>query len=511
MSHRPPSFRLPLLLIVGGLCLAAGPARAQTGTSYVPRPSSEVATIGVGDRDYLVLGEEPILVPLVGPGTLWGFARVGFADGETGVRSATLVLAGIEDRAIRIPLDFRPSSPPVAWGDGRPGSTSGGRRFEIHVPAGVWTVRLIGRQAQPGVLAAILYYDGPAQPAAAAGRARPVRAIPWRYRNQFGLEVIYDNNVLTQSPDYIRDFVTGQRPERFRIGKYDDLIISPSLDLAADRRFVSWGNTRLRFKIQRWIYTQNPIKTNTDLDWYVRQSFAGGKSIELNYQFAPEQYIRQLGDRSPFSDTTLPVQQKQFRFTRNVASIQWRHTLNPRFNYTLLVIYKQRNYNKPFMENDISAWEFRGALGYRPHRRLRLTIDYSFEDAQGRAMDTAGQTAATSTASDPTYVRDLYRFGFDWTTPWARPVFDAIDGSLLFMDYYFTTDRSLFADPYHTGRRDMMTRVALRASRRLTAAIRVYANFRYSDRIVDSPWPGDITIDKDYTQQRYGVGLTYQF
>jgi hypothetical protein len=487
------------------------PAPAQTGQSYIPQPITESTTIGVGNRDYLVLGEDPVVVPLIGPGTLWGFARVGFAPGERGTRSATLVFQGISERTMRIPLDFRPPGGDTAWGEERPDRPSGGRRFEIYIPEGVWNVRLSGRQTEPGFLTAIVYYDGPGQPRTTTHRGRTAKVNPWRYRNQFGLEVIYDNNILTMSPDYIDDFVHGRRPDRYQIDKYDDLIIAPSLDFAADRRFLEWGNTRLRFRVKRWMYTQNPINTNTDFDWYVRQFFRGGKSLELNYHFSPEQYIRQLSDRTPFSDTTLPVVQKPFRFTRNVATIQWRHRINAKFDYSLLINHKRRYYNKPFIENDIIAWEFRGQVGYRVHRRLRLTFDYSFEPAQGRAMDTVGQTPETSTASDPTHVRDLYRLGFFWTTRWARPVFDSVDGSLLHMDYHFTTDRPLFDDPYHTGRRDQLTRISLRVNRRLTSTVQVFATFRYSEREVESPWPGDITIDKDYTQQRYGVGMTRQF
>ncbi len=511
----PPTGVLASLAFVAILValVATVPATAQTGRGYVPEPSAAAATVAVGDRSYVVLGDEPVLLPLIGPGRLWGFARADFPPGATddAVRPATLFFAGFDGRTVRIPLDFRPGGDGVSWGDGRPGTPSGGRRFEVYVPAGAWTVQVTGASPEPGLLAALFYYDGPAQARASRGAAAPARPNPWRYRNQFGLEVIYDNNVLTQSPDYIDDFVNGRNQERFRIGKYDDLIIAPTLDFSADRRFVGWGTTRLRFKTTRYMYTQNPMKTNTDLDWYVRQSLAGGKSVELNYQYAPEQYIRQLGDRTPFSDSSLPSLQKAFKFTRNVASIQWRHTVNTTFNYSLLLIHKRRYYNKAFMENDIEAWEYRGQIGYRVHPRLRLTFDYSYEDAAGRAMDTAGQTASTSTASDPTYRRDLYRLGFDLATRWARPFFDSIDGSFLYMDYYFPTDRPLFSDPYHTGRRDQQSRFTLEINKRLTRQLRVYTGFRYSDRVVQSPWPGDITLDKDYTQQRYWVGMTYQF
>ena len=142
------------------LCCAFGHgchALAQTGRSFIPQPSTEAATIGVGERQYLVLGEEAVLFPLTGPGTFWGFARIGFAPAERTTRSATLVLRGLADRIIRIPLDFKPGRGDAAWGEHRPDRPSGGRRFEIHVPAGTWTVGLSGIVSEPGFLTAIVY------------------------------------------------------------------------------------------------------------------------------------------------------------------------------------------------------------------------------------------------------------------------------------------------------------------------------------------------------------------
>jgi hypothetical protein len=514
MNHRSRSIRdcgLPVFLVLAGHLLCTGTVVAQSGRSFIPQPATESATIDVGERTYMILGEQPVPFRLNGPGTFWGYARVGFGPDETGTHPATLIFNGIADRTIRIPLDFRPSKNDDAWGDGRPGRPSGGRKFEIHVPAGTWTVTLSGTRDEPGLLTAIVYYRGPAQPGTDAARSSAKSPSPWRIDRTAGIEFIYDNNILTMSPDYIDEFVYGLRPDRFRIATYDDLIIAPSLDISANRRFLDWGSTRFRFRVKYWRYTHNPLKTNTDFDWYVRQFFRGGKSLELNFTHSPEQYIRQLGDREPFSDTTLPLTQEAFCFTRNYATLQWRHYYNSAFSYSLILNHKRRYYNKRFMENDIKAWEFRGQVGYRVHRRLRLTFDYSFEPAKGRAVDTVGQTPQTSTASDPTHDRDLYRLGFFWTTRWARPVFDSVDGSLLIMDYYFTSNKTLFEDPYHVGRRDVMTRVTVRVRRRLTPTMRIYASFRYSDRVVDSPWPGDITMDKDYTQQRYWVGIDYQF
>ena len=147
---------------------------------------------------------------------------------------------------------------------------------------------------------------------------------PWKYRNVTGVEVIYDDNVITQSDEGIDAWIDGVSPEQFRIGAIEDLIVAPWLDFSAERNLISWGKTRFRFKVKRWMYTQNPIKTNTDLNFHLRQWWGSKKSLELFYHYAPEQFIRMLSDRPPYGDDTQPVEYKEFRFTRNVANAHWR-------------------------------------------------------------------------------------------------------------------------------------------------------------------------------------------
>jgi len=323
--------------------------------------------------------------------------------------------------------------------------------------------------------------------------------------------VIYDDTVLTQSDDGVDMWVDGLNPEQYRIEKYDDLIFAPTLDFSAERKLIGWGNTRFRFKVKRWIYSQNPIKTNTDLDGYVRQFFGSGKSLELYLHYAPEQYIRQLSDRPPYTDPAEPVEYKEFRFTRNILNLTWRQRLSRTWDYTLTFENNRRYYNKPFLENDTVCYEGRLLVGCRLTPRLKLTGDYSFEDAKSRGHDTIAETREDSDDGDASYRRDLYRFGVTLETPWAQPVFDSIDASYLFMDYYYTTQSDLFDDPYHVGRRDKMQKVGVTLDRKVTGDLGVYFSFRYSDRVVESPWYGDITLDKDYIQHRYWIGMDYSF
>lgn len=495
---------LPSAVLLSLLALGATVATADV---FRPQPSSDVTIVPVGGKPYVQLGADPVIVPLVGPGRFYGYVRAGFAPDESDSKSGTITVAGVGDRTMRLPLTFE-ASRKSTWDDGRAGRPSGGRKFEFYIPSGAWTVRLTGSMPTGDLLVATLYYDGPSQNATVARKGSASHAGPWTYRSRFGLEVIYDDNVLTQHDESIEIWKYGEDLTGFRLARSDDLIVAPKLDVSADRRFWEFGKTRFRTKIKRWMYTYNPIKTNTDFDFYLRQYIGSKKSIELYLHHAPEQYIRQLGDRPPFGEES---ERQEFRFTRNVANLNWRQTVSRKLSYSILFELNRRYYNRPFMENDIEAWEVRGTVSYRFVKPLKLQFDYSYEDGQARGIDTVGEDRATSDDGDASYLRDLYRFGFDLKTPWAMPVFGSINASYLFMDYYYPTDKPLMDDPFHTGRRDKNTKVTVALNRKVNKKLSVYGTFRYSERVVESPWYGDITLDKDYIQHRYWVGMTYKF
>lgn len=485
---------------VASLLLLAAAASA----AYTPEPSSEVTVAPVGGKIYIALGADPVTVPLIGPGRFYGYMRVAFASGEEAAKSGTIQVAGVGRRTMRLPLTFEPSSVST-WDDGRPGVPSGGRKFEFYVPEGAWTARITATVEDSAFAAAVLYYDGP--PQSADPDEVPVET-PWRFRNSVSLDFIYDDNIYTMHDEAIEAFRIGVVDGLPRLASYDDFIFAPKLDLAAERHFFRVGKTRLRFKVKRWMYAANPIKTNTDFDGSIRQWLGGGKSIELNLHYAPEQYIRQLGDRHPY---TSELQDREFRFTRNKANLTWRHFVNGRLYYKLIAETNLRYYNKPFMENDIEAWELRASVRYRFFdRALDVTVDYSYEHASGRGHDQVGESQDVSDDSDPSYRRDLYRLGLDLDTPWLW-VAESVGVVYLFMDYYYPTDRPLFSDPYHTGRRDKWMKAFIKADRELTDTIDLDFTFEYSEREVESPWYGDITLDKDYISHRYSLALTYDF
>ena len=81
----------------------------------------------------------------------------------------------------------------------------------------------------------------------------------------------------------------------------------------------------------------------------------------------------------------------------------------------------------------------------------------------------------------------------------------------LYMDYYYPTQRDLFEDPFHVGRRDQVYKFTLTFRRYLSKQLYVDIAGRYSQRVVTSPYYGDVSLDKDYDQRRVWVAFNYRF
>lgn len=363
------------------------------------------------------------------------------------------------------------------------------------------------RRRVVAAVALVLASLSAAAPASAAeAKARPA----WRTSATFGLETIYDDNFLRYSDDYLDAFRTGAAPWKFRIDRADCHILAASLELEARRRLLPWGDTRLRGRFKRWQYVQESIKTNEGFWWYARQYMPGGRSVELAYSYAPEQYIRQLSVRPPWEPPSAELQWDEFRYTRNEFAVIWRDRLAREVSYKLDFSRTLRYYNQLFMENDIFAWGVRATLYLRPHRDWRLTLDYGYEDAPARGYNEVGETKDTSDDSDPSYEQDLYQVAASWRPRWLRPLCDAVDLRAQYQAYWFTSDKVLADDPYHVGRKDEVYAVEFTLSRGVGRSVDVELGMRWGRRTVDSPWRGDIAEDKDYTQHRYWLGLAYE-
>lgn len=347
--------------------------------------------------------------------------------------------------------------------------------------------------------------------ASGAKAAKAAKPSAWEVRGTASCAFIYNDNILGASTDDIDAFESGSYPFKFAHDSTDDMVIAPGLDVEARRDLFALGQTRVRGRVKHWLYANNPIKTNTDFDFFLRQYIGKRQSLELYLHASPFQYIRHLSDRSPLMDPESELRWYEFRFQRNIWNLAWRQTVSRSLAATLVFERNFRYYNREFMENDIAAWELRGSLAWTVSKVVSLSGDYSYEDGNGRGVDEVGEALETSDDSDPSYERDLYRLGVDLSLPQLARYVDEIGLTFLFMDYYYTAGRLLVEDPYHVGRRDLNYKYTVELTRKLSRDVTMRLAARRSSRTVESPWEGDLTTDKAFVQWQAWVDLAYRF
>jgi hypothetical protein len=366
--------------------------------------------------------------------------------------------------------------------------------------------------------AAPVWRPGPGEPIrpVALEAARPSRKRSrksrLRFKGSFYLEVVYDDNIIHYSDDYLDDFRHGRYPYKFRIETYDDLILAPRLTLEAQTRGLWRRKLTVRLRYTLWRYYRNTFKTNEAYSVRLRQYVGKRDYLEVSAYHAPMAYIRELPDRPPFTPRSVPIEWKPFKYAYNSLSLLYYHRFSAAMSATVRLGRVMRFYNRPFLEND--NWEWNGEVGInrRISRRLRVAFKYRYSHADARGYDTVGETKATSDDSDPSYERDSYELTFYvyprgslWKTRLLTLRFQ-------YQPYFFISKKPLHEDPFHTGRKDEIYRITLEAdSRPLWGPASFSLGYRFTKRVTHSPWKGDIAEDKDYEENRLWLGIDYPF
>ncbi|MBC8368226.1 hypothetical protein H8E52_12540, partial [bacterium] len=297
---------------------------------------------GESEKNYFTLSKGGLTIPLEGPGEISGWVKMSMAPGkETG--KGLIEVSGVPGLPKTLAYDFKASTKD-SFKDGRNRIVSGGKKITLSVPAGTHHLKL---KSDTGLLV-LLDYDGPPQPLPKERRdatrtKKPKKAKKksgWTLKKNFSLNLNYDDNIIHYSDDLMQEYTdgpylewyvdTGEVPDfedgKYRLKSLDDLIVTPTLDLEARRKFFSLGETRLRAKYSYSRYLNNPIKDVKGLTLYIRQYLPGsGQSIELSYKFTPEKYIRELTDRDPYEPSDDPRPWVGFRFASNDFTLNYRH------------------------------------------------------------------------------------------------------------------------------------------------------------------------------------------
>jgi len=494
--------------------------------------------------------DTPCPLRILGPGTLDFFVRAHIPSGGPPTVDAAVTMSGIrgfDDQQWTVSLSLSQTS---SYGDDRPGSITSGRKITVAIPADLHEISVAATSSHGAPVYAIFYYNGPAAPARgaapagqAAGSSR--KASPWRLNGSFTLGTIYDDNVCRYSDATLALYQSNREPYRFAITNREDVVLNSQIQAELSRNLLFGKATSLRLRHQRWDYIENGIKTNTETQVRFRQRFRRSDFLHLIYTYAPENYIKELGDREPYlARTTTPYLYYHFYITRNAFDADYFYRHSPWLRVLFSGGRVQRYYNRRFLENDLWEWN----AGIEPearYGRFYFRVRYAYSHVKARGYDAVGETLELSdNDGDGSYEKDAYTFRLTYR-PKARPyragslgrgaavipglvrqlasVLDAgliklATASLYFQyDYsrqFYTSEQPLNKDPLHVGRLDKQFQPRLVwGSRPLAYKTTLEAGIRYTEKTAKSPagviGEDDPSEEKDYTGTRVWLQATW--
>jgi hypothetical protein len=328
------------------------------------------------------------------------------------------------------------------------------------------------------------------------------------------LQVIYDDNILRANKGTLLEFRQNAAPEKFKIETYDDMIISPKLNVALASKLVAGHEGSVRLSFTRWQYARNPIKNNDAWAIRLRQQVLARDFIEASYTYAPSAYIRELSDRPPYTPRTVPIAWVPFKSARNAFTLGYSHRFTAKLIARADVGRTIRYYNRPFLENDNWEWNGVGVATYSILSFLRLNGRYAYANVKARAHDSTTETQEVSDDGDPSYERDLYELGVDFLPKGRLWNVTTVSVTGQYQGYYFTADRVPWEDGLHVGRKDTVKVIELGADTSpLFGPVGLSFGYRYTQR--RSSLPADVGADaadeKDYNNNRFWVGAAYPF
>ncbi|MBM3316388.1 MAG: hypothetical protein FJY75_00910 [Candidatus Eisenbacteria bacterium] len=511
-------------------------ARFARVTPLPPRADSPALPVGIGQGEsftgYYGIDAGARLL-LEGPGLLRLFVRAAAPPGSDEPRRVVVSITGLEGFGEQRWVEPLRRSRRDTFADDRPGRPTGAARILCPIPEGRHTVTLRGATAGGDPVFAACSYQGP-----------PPKRSPWRLAGDFSFECIYDDNIARFSEATLQKLRSGLDPAQFGIDIEDDLILHPVVGAEITHGSLLFRKaTRLRLRVQRWEYMRNPIKTNDEVQVRLRQHFRHGDYLEAMYTYAPDGYIKELGDRPPYLSRTVPREYLPFEITRNAFDVGYRYRANAWLALRAGGGRVLRFYNRHFLENDL--WEWNADL-YAEVSKGRFSVrpEYGYALVKARGYDQVGETLENSdNDGDGSYEKDTYRLRVAYrprtVVPAPGPLAPGLAGAatgalrhvgafieralaaartssceaqLTYSRQFYTSTRPLFVDPLHVGRFDESRQIQLGwNSRPVYKRMTLSAGLRYTERTAKAPagliGENDPSEEKDYTGARYWIAV----
>ncbi|MBK6962898.1 MAG: hypothetical protein IPH20_02930 [Bacteroidales bacterium] len=328
-----------------------------------------------------------------------------------------------------------------------------------------------------------------------------------------GLTTYYDNNILKYSDKYIDRFLNNQDEGRFHIKTYDDMILSPEIELSSSYRLIGKLNTTLSagYKLNAYIVNSNVNRSYWSLG--LRQYITRKSSIKISWEYIPEYYVRHFRDDDwveIYGYT--PETFKPFSFSKDNYGAEFVNTFFRNTRLKLIFDYSTYYYNSHFTEYDCNNKAFEVNLRQPLNKNIKAEVSYTYTLSKAKGYDEPGESKQDSDDSDGSFEDDSFLVRVFWELPELKKHKHSLDAKIEFGNRYYTSDKSIIIDPLHAGRFDKNLRLngtySFDISKSL--ALAVFCNwFGRNASSVSEENKEYISGEKDYQQSQIGLSINY--
>ena len=330
-----------------------------------------------------------------------------------------------------------------------------------------------------------------------------------------GLTSMYDDNILKYSEEYINRFLNQEDEGRFQIETYDDVVLSPEIQLDVTYRIFHGLNTALNAEYKLTGFVMNEVKNRSFLSFGLRQFITKKASIKISYNYIPEFYVRHFRDDDWVEVIGYTTESfKPFSFTKNNYGIEAQNTFMKNTRIRLGIDYAHYYYNQHFTEYDCNNLAYEINLRQSVNKLLKVEFGYTYTQSKAKGYDEAGETRLLSNDADGSFNDNLFLIRALYNLPEIRKIKHGVDVKCEFGKRYYTSEKSPEQDQFHVGRTDNNLFLNGSYIMELSKAIEVSAFFNWFNRKADSEVEQNkqlISEEKDYNQHQVGLAFTYKF
>ncbi len=334
---------------------------------------------------------------------------------------------------------------------------------------------------------------------------------------ELGLGTIYNDNILEYSDYYLTKFLNKQDSGRFNINTSDGLVLDNSLKVASTFQFFGKYKTVLEGGFRRKSYINNKIKSWTQIDFDIKQYFNWKITLNLSYSYIPKFYIRHFRDADLVDIYGYtPETFQPFQFTKNDYGI-WIEKAFFKHNFTRLRFsfdFEQNFYNKYFTEYDCNKEIFGIRIYQSIKDKVKFKIGYQYVISNAKGFDNSQETKENSDDSDPSFKADEISGSVEYPLP---RIFNKQHTISLDVDYKrscFSSKHYLELDRMHAGRIDRFYKIEINYEIKLLRSLSISGFYKWCKRDSDTRAEANkvyLSQEKDYTQQQFGLAVTYSF